>query len=52
MVEKIVDLLNLFGLNFTYNTRKTHISDYNHSEDFLAYVTFDEKECKCYPYVN
>lgn len=47
-----VDLLNLFGFNFTYNTKIAHISGYNPREDFLAYVSFDKKESKCNPYLN
>ena len=53
MIEKdSVDLLSLFGLNFTYNTIKTSLSSNNPREDFLAYVTFDEKESKYNPCLN
>ena len=47
-----VDLLYLFGFNFTYNTIKTYLSSNNYREDFLAYVTYDEKESKCNPCLN
>ena len=47
-----VDLLYLFGFNFTYNTIKKYLSSNNHREDFLAYVTFDEKESKYNPCLN
>ncbi|CVK17217.1 Site-specific DNA-adenine methylase [Apibacter mensalis] len=47
MIEKdSIELLNLFGFNYTYNTKNTNASRNNIREDFLAYITFDEKESK------
>ncbi|TWP31218.1 hypothetical protein ETU08_01695 [Apibacter muscae] len=53
MVEKdSIELLNLFGFSYVYQTKRVSVSGKNHREDFMAYVTFDDQNKIFNPCLN